>query len=81
MFHRQLGENAGDGRLGRKVFFFEKKKQKTFISRTQSGHRVRDSETKVFCFFFSKKKFFLPYFSTTGSITSLPPSSRTMATW
>ncbi len=33
-----------------KEFFFEKKNQKTFI------HGVRDNLTKVFCFFFSKKK-------------------------
>jgi two-component system cell cycle sensor histidine kinase/response regulator CckA len=35
---------------GRKQFFFEKKNQKTFISRA-----------KVFCFFFSKKNHFLPF--------------------
>jgi len=35
------------------MFFFEKKNQKTF------SPLVLYSETKVFCFFFSKKKCFL----------------------
>jgi hypothetical protein len=51
-------------RGGRKRFFFEKKKQKTFIrwslaqavGLTPSGA----AQLKVFCFFFSKKKRFLP---------------------
>ncbi len=38
------------------MFFFEKKNQKTFVSRACAGRVVRDSATKVFCFFFSKKK-------------------------
>jgi hypothetical protein len=38
------------------MFFFEKKNQKTF---TYSGPRQR---VKVFCFFFSKKKTFYPFF-------------------
>jgi len=36
----------------RKQFFFEKKNQKTFI--------IKAKLIKVFCFFFSKKKYFLP---------------------
>jgi len=42
------------------MFFFEKKNQKTFdpFGAPQS-HRARKS-VKVFCFFFSKKKSFLP---------------------
>jgi len=50
----------------KKVFFFEKKKQKTFTYLVQSlGHEyLRSSKlTKVFCFFFSKKKI-LPVAST-----------------
>ncbi len=55
-----------------KAFFFEKKKQKTFISPhlQQSGssrenhHAAAASGAKVFCFFFSKKKAFLPHRST-----------------
>jgi hypothetical protein len=42
----------------RKQFFFEKKNQKTFtfVSRVFLQHHPKD--TKVFCFFFSKKKRF-----------------------
>jgi hypothetical protein len=45
----------------RKLFFFEKKNQKTFISlgarcRNHSVHVGTALKTKVFCFFFSKKK-------------------------
>jgi hypothetical protein len=45
----------------RKLFFFEKKNQKTFISvgarcRNLSVHVGTGLKTKVFCFFFSKKK-------------------------
>jgi hypothetical protein len=43
---------------GRKVFFFEKKNQKTFMSLGAEMERPRQ-QTKVFCFFFSKKKAFL----------------------
>jgi len=47
-------------REGRKQFFFEKKNQKTFIHLGGwSVWRARKG-SKVFCFFFSKKKFFLP---------------------
>ncbi len=41
------------------MFFFEKKNQKTSAFRARDGGWVRDSETKVFCFLFSKKKAFL----------------------
>ncbi len=41
------------------MFFFEKKNQKTFVSRARDWVWARDSEPKVFCFFFSKKKAFL----------------------
>jgi hypothetical protein len=42
------------------VFFFEKKNQKTFafLGRAVVGGVLKELE--VFCFFFSKKKFFLP---------------------
>jgi peptidylprolyl isomerase len=44
------------------MFFFEKKKQKTFATlRTWAGWRTR-KVIKVFCFFFSKKKTFLSLF-------------------
>jgi hypothetical protein len=38
---------------GRKAFFFEKKKQKTFV------HEVRDSTEKSFLVLFFKKELFL----------------------
>ena len=41
------------------MFFFEKKKQKTFTSWARAAGEDRDSDTKVFCFFSSEKKFFL----------------------
>jgi len=42
------------------MFFFEKKNQKTFTPcGPRQPQRARQSP-KVFCFFFSKKKFFLP---------------------
>ncbi len=43
----------------KRMFFFEKKYQKTFVSLASVRWGVRDSLTKVFCFFFSKKKTFL----------------------
>jgi hypothetical protein len=44
-----------------KHFFFEKKKQKTLADRARST-RIGSAQTgKAFCFFFSKKKTFLPY--------------------
>jgi len=52
---------------GRKRFFFEKKKQKTFThnlsvlaTATVPGEKSKSLRIKVFCFFFSKKKRFLP---------------------
>jgi hypothetical protein len=46
-------------RLEGSVFFFEKKNQKTFatLGRAFPG-RQKPKGTKVFCFFFSKKKAF-----------------------
>jgi hypothetical protein len=42
------------------MFFFEKKNQKTFVPwRTGPGERSCQ-RTKVFCFFSSEKKIFLP---------------------
>jgi hypothetical protein len=41
------------------MFFFEKKNQKTFAPQDGCWAEVRDSDVKVFCFFFSKKKAFL----------------------
>jgi len=46
----------------RKQFFFEKKNQKTFAPEVPHRVTIRvitRSGTKVFCFFFSKKKYFL----------------------
>jgi hypothetical protein len=46
----------------RKPFFFEKKNQKTFAhSDAYWGIRRVHQRTKVFCCFFSKKKYFLSY--------------------
>jgi homoserine O-acetyltransferase len=46
---------------GRKHFFFEKKKQKTFASLgSLQPEKPQPKQSKVFCFFFSKKKAFLP---------------------
>jgi hypothetical protein len=46
---------------GRKDFFFEKKKQKTFASPgSLFPERPKPKQLKVFCFFFSKKKIFPP---------------------
>ncbi len=43
-----------------KRFFFEKKNQKTFTLWSQAlQENAATAETKVFCFFFSKKKCFL----------------------
>jgi len=42
------------------MFFFEKKNQKTFISWNVFFRDAFPRNSKVFCFFFSKKKAFLP---------------------
>jgi hypothetical protein len=47
-------------REGRKQFFFEKKNQKTFIRWSELYDWRARKSPKVFCFFFSKKKSFLP---------------------
>jgi hypothetical protein len=47
-------------RIERKVFFFEKKKQKTFIHWHARCVWRLPKRAKVFWFFFSKKNFFLP---------------------
>jgi len=47
-----------------KKFFFEKKNQKTFTNWASASQHKPDQDSKVFCFFFSKKKAFLP--SVTG---------------
>jgi len=44
----------------RKQFFFEKKNQKTFVPWAYAAGENRDSDAKVFCFFSSEKKCFLP---------------------
>jgi hypothetical protein len=54
-----VGKGERKGRQG-KVFFFEKKKQKTFVTFGWSMWRLRAKVPKVFWFFFSKKNFFLP---------------------
>ncbi len=41
------------------MFFFGKNKPKTSVSCARAGAEERDSEIKVFCFFFAKKKSFL----------------------
>jgi hypothetical protein len=53
------GFTSGSGQAS--MFFFEKKNQKTFAS-LGFGHsgEAQPSIAKVFCFFFSKKKTFLP---------------------
>jgi hypothetical protein len=45
---------ATDERQG-KVFFFEKKKQKTFVSLGGCWRKVRDSDQKFFASFFQKR--------------------------
>jgi hypothetical protein len=45
------------GKEGR-VFFFEKKNQKTFTHGARASRLRRDSGAKVFCFFSSEKKTF-----------------------
>jgi hypothetical protein len=42
-----------------KRFFFEKKKQKTFVMLSRAGAAVRSIRSKVFWFFFSKRTCFL----------------------
>ncbi len=51
----------------RKAFFFEKKKQKTFVPRIcgsraspEPARALTQQVMKVFCFFFAKKKALLP---------------------
>jgi hypothetical protein len=44
---------------GKKAFFFEEKKQKTFKSLSRTSPAAYAEETKVFWFFFSKKNCFL----------------------
>jgi len=55
------------------VFFFEKKNQKTFarfVPRKPKKYTSVDEgeAAKVFCFFFSKKKFFLSFVRISHSI-------------
>jgi hypothetical protein len=45
---------------GRKQFFFEKKNQKTFVIMGMRSRVTHLYKIKVFRFFFSKKKSFLP---------------------
>jgi hypothetical protein len=53
-WHALLGAVTG---TRKKQFFFEKKNQKTFATKAaQAGKSLR---IKVFCFFFSKKKYSL----------------------
>jgi hypothetical protein len=42
--------------MERKVFFFEKKNQKTFFLKSPLLQQGAFKKSKVFCFFFSKKK-------------------------
>jgi hypothetical protein len=61
--HLFLTSNGQTAIQGRKVFFFEKKKQKTFeigcCVSNKSRSRRCPHELKVFWFFFSKKNAFL----------------------
>jgi hypothetical protein len=51
---------SGEFGTGSKGFFFEKKKQKTFANQgSLYPGRPQPKQSKVFCFLFSKKKFFL----------------------
>jgi len=47
---------------GKKHFFFEKKKQKTFTSLSRAYDQHLPKQSKVFWFFFSKKNAFLSSF-------------------
>jgi len=42
------------------MFFFEKKNQKTFVPWRGPCHTAHHQKIKVFCFFSSEKKIFLP---------------------
>ncbi len=53
------------------MFFFEKKNQKTFASLKRSQQQRAPQEIKVFCFFFSKKKAFLPFLLAMGAASAL----------
>jgi YjbE family integral membrane protein len=52
-------------------FFFEKKKQKTLMSWSGFYGIATPPGTKVFCFFFSKKKCFLPFLMPTDLLVLL----------
>jgi iron complex transport system substrate-binding protein len=70
-----------NSRTGRKAFFFEKKKQKTFVSVDRCWRKVRDSEQTFFgsrragSAFFQKRTFFLflffPSFAFASGVVSL----------
>jgi hypothetical protein len=51
-----------DMRQGRKVFFSEEKKQKTFMSLSRIYPAAHATRAKVFWFFFPKKNCFLAVF-------------------
>jgi hypothetical protein len=55
------------------MFFFEKKNQKTFASLRALVTSPRQ-RTKVFCFFFSKKKTFLSLFCAVGGLQAAHPT-------
>jgi hypothetical protein len=63
----------GQSGEGRKQFFFEKKNQKTFAYWARACGQSQG--VKVFCFFFSKKKAFLPCltFDPSGGWTAAYP--------
>jgi hypothetical protein len=58
---RRLGSDRKEGR--RKDFFFEKKKQKTFVPCDPRQSQRERKSPKVFWFFFSKKNCFLAFSS------------------
>jgi hypothetical protein len=43
-----------------RMFFFEKKNKKTFVSLPETHRKGSAQSAKVLCFFFSKKKALLP---------------------
>jgi hypothetical protein len=53
-----MWRSIAEGKQG-KVFFFEKKKQKTFSSLSRTSRQHVSEKLKVFWFFFSKKNIFL----------------------
>jgi hypothetical protein len=62
--------------LFKKAVLFEKKNQKTFVPWACAAGEGRDSDIKVFCFFSSEKKAFLPIRRKTGANGGVGAQSR-----